>query len=88
MDEEAIQLWDPDRLDNHEKPRLFSYLAITIAFIIKHGFSMLWKGAQEFINFISKLTQLLLLCPYYSCISKPKRLTSHSKLRLKEPSNT
>ncbi|ATF09921.1 hypothetical protein BTN50_1445 [Candidatus Enterovibrio altilux] len=49
---------------------------------------MLWKGAQEFINFISKLTQLLLLCPYYSCISKPKRLTSHSKLRLKEPSNT
>lgn len=38
--------------------------------MVKHVFSLPLRGLQGLINSIFKLTQLPLLCPHYSCISK------------------
>ncbi|ATF09711.1 Mobile element protein [Candidatus Enterovibrio altilux] len=70
INREGIQLWRQTKQSSHRGPRLFSTLAITIAFMLKHIFSIPLRSLQGFIHFILKLAQLLLLYPHYSCISK------------------
>ncbi|MGL1292399.1 transposase [Vibrio parahaemolyticus] len=70
IDEEAIQLWKQIKQGSCGRPRLFSDLAITTALMVKHVFSLPLRCLQGLINSIFKLTQLPLLCPHYSCISK------------------
>ncbi len=66
IDEEAIIEWKQGK---RGKTRIFSDLAITTALMLKRIFSMPLHASQGFMDSESRLAQLPLRSPHYSCIS-------------------
>ena len=70
VDEEAIAEWKQSKQGKRRRPRQFSDLAITTAFMVKRVFSMPLRALQGFIDSVFKLANIPLFCPHYTCISR------------------
>ena len=70
IDEKTIAEWKQDKQGKRGRSRRFSDLAITTALIVKRIFSMPLRALQGFLDSIFKLTNIPLVCPYYTCISR------------------
>ncbi|EGU44193.1 hypothetical protein VII00023_08044 [Vibrio ichthyoenteri ATCC 700023] len=70
IDEEAIAEWKQSKQGKRARPRRFSDLAITTALMLKHVFSMPLRALQGFLDSVFKLTNIPLVCPHYTCISR------------------
>ncbi len=70
ISEEAISEWAQSKHNKHGRPRRFSDLAITTAFMAKRVFSMPLRALQGFIDSIFRLANVPLSCPHYTSISR------------------
>ncbi|MFY3328609.1 transposase, partial [Vibrio fluvialis] len=70
IDEEAISEWKQSKQSKRGRPRRFSDLAITPVLMVKRVFSMPLRALQGFLGSVFKLSNIPLVCPHYTCISR------------------